>query len=134
MKKCILILSFIALLLIGGCGKDNSKDNPTICPEPDWTWARLVEAHPFLSAFPEFNGKISNVQYKDLGGLETVTFFDYSCEESVATTYYSALATAGFTSSEGSTIYRKKKDKTTYTFSGGYSGGNFALSFSADNN
>lgn len=131
MKKYILMLSCLAMLLLCGCSKDNSKGGETADPV---TWASLVADHPFLSAFPEFRGEIENVQYRDLGGLETVTFFDYNCSESVATTYYSSVASAGFTKSEGSEIYRKKGDKVTYAFSGGYSGGNFALSFSADNN
>lgn len=134
MKKCILMLSCAMMLLLCGCGKDDPKgkgDEPIIDPL-DWTWASLVKEYPFLSAFPEFRGEVENPQYRDLSGLKTVTFFDYKCAESVATTYYSSLAASGFTKSEGSDIYRKKSDKTVYTFTGGYSGGNFALSFSAD--
>lgn len=133
MKKFLLILSFAVTLLLGGCLKDDSKDDePVICPA-EWTWKALVEKYPFLSAFPEFHGGVNNPQYRDLSGLKTVTFFDYKCSESVATTYYSSLAASGFTSNEGSTIYRKKNGNTEYTFTGGYSGGNFALSFSAEN-
>lgn len=132
MKKCIFILSCAVALLLCGCGKDNSKGDEPVIEPAVWTWASLVKEYPFLSAFPEFRGSIDNAQYRDLGGLKTVTFFDYNCAESVATTYYSSLAASGFTKSEGSDIYRKKSDKTLYTFTGGYSGGNFALSFSAD--
>ncbi len=63
--------------------------------------------------------------------MKTVTFFDYKCEESVSTLYYAKFVPAGFSKSEGAQIYRKTVGNTAYTFSGGYSGGSFALSFSA---
>lgn len=134
MKKFILMFSCAAMLFLCGCGKESSENGGTEPDSKTWTWASLVKEHPFLSAFPEFKGDIENVQYRDLGGLETVTFFDYKCAESVSETYYSSLSSSGFAFNEGSTIYRKKNGNTTYSFSGGYSGGNFALSFSADNN
>ena len=132
MKKFIFMLSCAAMLILGGCSKDNSKGDEPIDPVVR-TWASLVKAYPFLGEFPEFKGEIENCQYRETGSsLKTVTFFDYTCSESVATTYYSSLAASGFTKSEGSEIYRKKKDGTTYIFTGSHSGGNFALSFSAD--
>lgn len=121
-------------MLLCSCGKDNAKgDGTEICIYPqNWTWSSLVKAYPFLSAFPEFHGDVENPQYRDLSGLETVTFFDYKCDESVATTYYATLASSGFAHNDDSTIYRKRDNGMLYTFTGGYSGGNFALSFSAD--
>ena len=87
----------------------------------------------FLRGFPVFEGEVENWQYKELGSdMKTVTFFDYKCEESVAKTYYAKFIPEGFTKSDGSEIYRKTVDKTIYTFSGSYSGGNFALSFSVE--
>ena len=133
MKKCILMLSCAVMLLVCGCAKDESKDGNVIDPVV-WTWKSLVTEHPFLAGFPEFQGDVENPVYRDLSGLETVAFFDYGCSEPVATTYYSSLAASGFTKSEGSEIYRKKSDGMSYTFSGSYSGGNFALSFSAEKN
>lgn len=133
MKKFIFMLCCTAMLFLGGCGKDNSKGDEPVIDPTEWTWASLVKAYPFLSAFPEFKGDIENCQYREIGStLKTVTFFDHNCSESVATTYYSSLSASGFTKSDGSDIYRKKKDNTTYIFTGSHSGGNFALSFSAD--
>ena len=134
MKKCILMLSCAVALLLCGCGKDDNKGDEPVIDPVEWTWTSLVKEYPFLSGFPEFHGDVENPQYRDLSGLKTVTFFDYKCSESVATTYYTSLSTAGFSNNEGTTTYRKKSGNTSYTFTGGYSGGNFALSFSAENN
>lgn len=134
MKKFIFALFFAAMTLVCGCGKDNgSGSEPVIDPVETISWDKLVKAYPFLEGFPVFDGEVENCQYKELGSdMKTVTFFDYSCSESLATTYYAKFVPAGFTKSEGSQIYRKTVDKTEYTFSGSYGGGNFALSFSVD--
>lgn len=129
MKKCIIWLSCLTMLLLCGCSKENSNTDK---PSDSITWASLVKKHPFMGAFPEFDGDIENCQYRDISGMQTITFFDYKCEESTATKYYSSLAEAGFTNTEGTNIYRKKADGTTYAFTGGYSAGNFALNFSAE--
>lgn len=131
MKKCIILLSCLAMLLLCGCSKEKTNVSEMNGAK---NWASLVEDYPFLSAFPEFRGDIENAQYHEFGSLKSVVFFDYNCEESVATTYYASLADSGFTKSEGGDIYRKKTDDTVYIFTGGYSAGNFALSFSADKN
>ena len=118
-----------------GCGKENGDDqNHVICPTDKVTWAALVEEYSFLEGFPVFDGEVENFQYKELMGMKTVTFFDYKCEESVATTYYAKFVTAGFTKSEGSEIYRKTVGELVYIFTGSYSAkdNNFALSFSVD--
>lgn len=132
MKKYIFALICAAMTLVCGCIKDNGSDNePVICPEDTIPWGALVKEYPFLRGFPVFEGEVENWQYKELGSdRKTVTFFDYKCEESVAKTYYAKFIPEGFTKSDGSEIYRKTVDKTIYTFSGSYSGGNFALSFS----
>ena len=134
MKKIIFALIFAAMTLVCGCGKDNgSGSEPVIDPVETISWDKLVKAYPFLEGFPVFDGEVENCQYKELGSdMKTVTFFDYSCSESVATTYYAKFVPAGFTKSDGSEIYRKTVGETIYTFTGGYSGGNFALSFSID--
>lgn len=133
MKKYIFALICAAMALVCSCDKENSGNEPVICPTDKITWASLVEAYPFLEGFPVFDGDVENWQYKELGSdMKTLTFFDFECAESVATTYYAKFIPAGFTKSEGSEIYRKTVDKTEYTFTGGWSGGNFALSFSVD--
>jgi len=135
MKRFILALSFAAMMLVCGCGKENGDDqNHVICPTDKVTWAALVEEYSFLEGFPVFDGEVENFQYKELMGMKTVTFFDYKCEESVATTYYAKFVTAGFTKSEGSEIYRKTVGELVYIFTGSYSAkdNNFALSFSVD--
>ena len=133
MKKYIFALICAAMALVCSCDKENSGNEPVICPTDKITWASLVKSCPFLEGFPVFDGDVENWQYKELGSdMKTLTFFDYECAESVATTYYSKFIPAGFTKSEGSEIYRKTVDKTEYTFTGGWSGGNFALSFSVD--
>lgn len=124
-----------ALALLCGCGKDGSGNNegPVIDPVEAADWASIVSAYPFLDGFPTFDGEVENCQYKELGGsMKTVTFFDYGCEESVATTYYAKFVPAGFTKSEGAEIYRMTTDDTIYIFTGSYGGGSFALSFSVD--
>ena len=133
MKKIIFALISATIMLVCGCGKDDSGNEPVICPTDTITWSSLVKAYPFLDGFPVFDGEVENWQYKELGrDMKTVTFFDYKCEESVATTYYAKFVPAGFSKSEGSEIYRKTVGETIYVFTGSYSGGNFALSFSVD--
>ena len=133
MKRNIFVLISATIMLVCGCGKENSGNEPGISQEDTMTWAALVKAYPFLDGFPVFDGEVENWQYKELGrDMKTVTFFDYKCEESVATTYYAKFVPAGFTKSDGSEIYRKTVGETIYVFTGSYSGGNFALSFSVD--
>ena len=114
------------------CGKEESGNNTVIDPVEKVTWATVVKAYPFLEGFPVFDGEVENYQYKELGSMKTLTFFDYKCDKSVSTTYYAKFIPAGFTKSEGSEIYRKTVDKKSYIFSGSYGGGNFGLSVSVD--
>ena len=118
------------MMLVCGCGKEGNK--PTIDPVEKVTWAAVVKAYPFLDGFPVFDGEVENCQYKEIGSMKTLTFFDYECDKSVSTTYYAKFIPAGFTKSEGSEIYRKTVDKKSYIFSGSYGGGSFGLSFSVD--
>ena len=119
-------------MMIFGCGKEKSGNKPPIDPVEKGTWATVVKAYPFMEGFPVFDGEVENCQYKELGSMKTLTFFDYKCDKSVSTTYYAKFIPAGFTKSEGSEIYRKTVDKKTYIFSGSYGGGSFGLSFSVD--
>ncbi len=114
------------------CGKEESGKKTVIDPTEKATWATIVKAYPFLDGFPIFDGEVENYQYKELGSMKTLTFFDYKCDKSVSTTYYAKFTPAGFTKSEGSEIYRKTINKTEYIFSGSYGGGSFGLSFSVD--
>ena len=130
MKK--LLLFICAAMMIFGCGKEKSGNKPPIDPVEKVTWATVVKAYPFLEGFPVFDGEVENCQYKELGSMKTLTFFDYKCDKSVSTTYYAKFIPAGFTKSEGSEIYRKTVDNKNYIFTGSYGGGNFGLSFSVD--
>lgn len=130
MKK--LFLFICATVMFFSCGKEESGDKPIIGPVPKATWAMVVKSYPFLDGFPVFDGEVENCQYKELGSMKTLTFFDYKCDKSVSTTYYAKFIPAGFTKSEGSEIYRKTADKKNYIFTGSYGGGSFALSFSVD--
>ena len=119
-------------MMIFSCGKEESGNETVIDPVEKVTWATVVKAYPFLEGFPVFDGEVENYQYKELGSMKTLTFFDYKCDKSVSTTYYAKFIPAGFTKSEGSEIYRKTVDKKSYIFSGSYGGGSFGLSFSVD--
>ena len=119
-------------MMIFSCGKEESGNKTVIDPVEKVTRATVVKAYPFLEGFPVFDGEVENWQYKELGSMKTLTFFDYNCDKSVSTTYYSKFIPAGFTKSEGSEIYRKTVDKKNYIFSGSYGGGSFGLSFSVD--
>lgn len=130
MKKYIFALVCAAMMLVCGCGKEGNKS--TIDPVEKVTWATVVKEYPFMDGFPVFDGEVENCQYKELGSMKTLTFFDYKCDKSVSTTYYAKFIPAGFTKSEGSEIYRKTVDKKNYIFSGSYGGGSFGLSFSVD--
>ena len=131
MKK--LLLFICAAMMIFSCGKEESGNKTVIDPvAKKETWATILKMHPFLDGFPVFDGEVENWQYKELGSMKTLTFFDYKCDKSVSTTYYAKFIPAGFTKSEGSEIYRKTVDKKIYVFSGSYGGGNFGLSFSVD--
>ena len=133
MKK--LLLFICAAMMIFSCGKEESGNKTEIDPvEPlgKATWATVFKAYPFLEGFPVFDGEVENWQYKEIGSMKTLIFFDYNCDKSVSTTYYNKFIPAGFTKSEGSHIYRKTVDKKNYIFSGSYGGGSFGLSFSVD--
>ncbi len=135
MKKFTFALMLATLVLLGGCKKEGSGNgDERIYPSAPTDWATVVEAYPFLAEFPVFDGEVENTKYVEFHGMETVTFFDYKCEESVATTYYAKFEPAGFTKSagEGSQIYRKTVGDKDYAFSGSYDGGSFALNFSVD--
>ena len=131
MKK--LLLFICAAMMIFSCGKEESGNKTVIDPvAKKETWTTVVKMYPFLEGFPVFDGEVENWQYKELGSMKTLTFFDYNCDKSVSTTYYAKFIPAGFTKSEGSEIYRKTVDKKNYIFTGSYGGGNFGLSFSVD--
>lgn len=131
MKK--LLLFICAAMMIFSCGKEESGNKTVIDPvAKKETWATILKTYPFLDGFPVFDGEVENWQYKELGSMKTLTFFDYKCDKSVSTTYYAKFIPAGFTKSEGSEIYRKTADKKNYIFSGSYGGGSFGLSFSVD--
>ena len=127
-----LLLFICAAMMIFSCGKEESGNKTVIDPVEKVTWPTVVKAYPFLEGFPVFDGEVENWQYKELGSMKTLTFFDYKCDKSVSTTYYSNFIPAGFTKSEGSEIYRKTVDKKNYIFTGSYGGGSFGLSFSVD--
>ena len=131
MKK--LLLFICAAMMIFSCGKEESGNKTVIDPvAKKETWAKILKMYPFLDGFPVFDGEVENWQYKELGSMKTLTFFDYKCDKSVSTTYYAKFIPAGFTKSEGSEMYRKTADKKNYIFTGSYGGGSFALSFSVD--
>ena len=131
MKK--LLLFICAAMIVFSCGKEESGNKTVIDPvAKKVTWNTILGMYPFLDGFPVFDGEVENWQYKELGSMKTLTFFDYNCDKSVSTTYYSKFIPAGFTKSEGSEIYRKTADKKNYIFSGSYGGGSFGLSFSVD--
>ena len=127
-----LLLFICAAMMIFSCGKEESGNKTVIDPVEKVTWPTVVKAYPFLEGFPVFDGEVENCQYKELGSMKTLTFFDYKCDKSVSTTYYAKFIPAGFTKPEGSEIYRKTVDKKNYIFSGSYGGGSFGLSFSVD--
>lgn len=127
-----LLLFICAAMMIFSCGKEESGNKTVIDPVEKVTWPTVVKAYPFLEGFPVFDGEVENWQYKELGSMKTLTFFDYKYDKSVSTTYYSNFIPAGFTKSEGSEIYRKTVDNKNYIFTGSYGGGNFGLSFSVD--
>ena len=119
-------------MMIFSCGKEESGNKTVIDPVEKVTWPTVVKAYPFLEGFPVFDGEVENCQYKELGSMKALTFFDYKCDKSVSTTYYAKFIPAGFTKTEGAEIYRKTADKKNYIFSGSYGGGSFGLSFSVD--
>ena len=127
-----LLLFICAAMMIFSCGKEESGNKTVIDPVEKVTWPTVVKAYPFLEGFPVFDGEVENCQYKELGSMKALTFFDYKCDKSVSTTYYAKFIPAGFTKTEGSEIYRKTLDKKNYIFSGSYGGGSFGLSFSVD--
>lgn len=127
MKKFFIAICLVALAGLFACNKDNGTDNPEINDKV--TWESLVKQYPFLGNFPKFDGEIEMHQHSLNRGVECVQFFDYKCEQSVASTYYAKLVSAGFEKNENADIYTKEADGKEYVFTGGYAGGNFALSF-----
>lgn len=132
MKKVMfaLLCALSALIIFAGCSKD---DENGITPlDNKMTWTTLVKTYPFLSEFPSFDGEIENVVHTNYGKLESVAFFDYKCDKSVADTYLKKFASTDFVKSEGGDIYRKKVDGKTYIFTCSYAAGSFGLNFSLD--
>jgi len=125
--KAALLCALAVLFVFAGCNKDNKDDER---PLGNKTWTELVKEYSFLSEFPTFDGEIENVHYDKRSGLESVAFFDYKCDKSVADNYFKKFASTDFEKSEHADIYTKKKDSKTYTFTGGYAAGSFALTFS----
>ena len=78
MKK--LLLFICAAMMIFSCGKEESGNKPSIDTVDKVTWATVVKAYPFLEGFPVFDGEVENWQYKEIGSMKTLTFFDYKCE------------------------------------------------------
>lgn len=133
MKKIFYAAFCTTLLLLTGCDKNESEKGPgkgDLDYPGKTSWKALVKKHPFLSEFPAFQGEIENHHYTEIMGSESVVFFDYSCEPSVATIYYDKINSAGFIKIEEADIWNKTVSGKEYTFSGGYAGGSFALSFS----
>ncbi len=132
MKKFVFAFALVAMFLLSGCDKKGNNSDTTL---DKTTWKSLVATYPFLEEFPVFEGEIENCQYRELGSdMKTVTFFDYKCEESVATSYYAKFASNEWSKTDGSYIYRKTTEKYVFMFTGSYSAGNFALSFAVDVN
>lgn len=128
MQKILFgFLGFVAIIFYGCKNPAVDVDNPL----EKVTWEQLVKEHPFMEGFPKFDGDIEGYVYKETMGLESVVFFDYKCDESVATMYYDKLLKAGFTT-EGYDMYKKRTDIYNYDFIGGYAAGNFALSFNCE--
>ena len=67
-------------MMIFSCGKEESGNKPSINHEDKVTWATVVKEYPFLDGFPVFDGEVENWQYKELGSMKTLTFFDYKCD------------------------------------------------------
>ena len=109
MKRITLALlcALSALFIFAGCGKDNKDDQH---PLGNKTWTELVKEYSFLSEFPAFDGEIENVVHNNTMGLESVAFFDYKCDQSVADNYLKKFASTDFHNSEYADIYKKKKD------------------------
>ncbi|MCM1515725.1 MAG: hypothetical protein NC080_04810 [Paraprevotella sp.] len=130
-KSIFAAICCVVLFSVASCKKDGKDkgQNPTICPTVV-TWESLVADYPFLSNFPKFDGEIEMPQHSANGPLESVVFFDYKCEQSVSTVYYGKLSDAGFEKNPNADIYTKVLDGNEYIFTGGYSAGSFALSFS----
>lgn len=120
-------------MMIFSCGKEEPGNKTVIDPvAKKETWAKILKMYPFLDGFPVFDGEVENWQYKELGSMKTLTFFDNDCDKSVSTTYYAKFIPAGFTKDKSSEMYRKTVDKKNYIFTGSYGGGNFGLHFSVD--
>lgn len=135
MKKMMTgVMCLVMSLLLCSCGDDEPKENVDDgSVTAKTTWADLVKKYPFLSAFPTFDGEIENCQYSQLSSLESVVFFDYDCESSVADTYCAKFTSdGGWKQSGDDWIYRYTSDEGVYTFSGSFGGGSFGLSFSFD--
>ena len=64
-------------MMIFSCGKEESGNKPSINHVDKVTWATVVKEYPFLDGFPVFDGEVENWQYKELGSMKTLTFFDY---------------------------------------------------------
>lgn len=125
--KLALLCALSVLFVFAGCNKGNKDDDH---PLGNKTWTELVKEYPFLGEFPDFDGEIENVHYDKRSGLESVAFFDYKCDKSVADNYLRKFASTDFEKAEFGDSYSKTKDGKTYTFAGGYAAGNFALTFS----
>lgn len=126
--SCVIALSFLSV----GCSKDDDEDGDgDVEVTTGMTWEKLVEKYPFMGNFPKYEGDIELHQYNKTFGLESVAFFDYKCDASMATEYYAKLASENFfvnPNAEG--IYTKTVNDYELIFTGSHAAGNFGMVFS----
>lgn len=133
MKKYISALLCAALVAVCSCSKSDPKEEQVAS---DWDTI-VLKWDPTLSIFPEYDGDVEDFGYSkgsyanDFGSVsvETSSFSDYDCAESMATKYYAKFEPAGFTKDADEYSYQKTEGDITYVFTGSYSDGTFSLKF-----
>ncbi len=97
-------------------------------------WADVEKQYPMLQDFPAYEYEMENVQYSNISGLESVTYFDYKCEKSCYDNYKKAIESSKFTGNDygPSAKYSLKKDGVTLGITMSYSGSSFSCQYSKD--
>ncbi len=130
-KQCLTLC--LCALAMAAC---NSKTGGTDVDNVNKAqkWAAVVKQYPMLSDFPAYEYEMENVQYSNIQGLESVTFFDYKCEKSCYDNYVKTIESSEFTGNDYGTNanYSLDKDGATLRITMSYSGGSFSCQYSKD--
>lgn len=131
MKKLFAItVALMSLMSVIACNKaiDDNNGNPGDILNNS-SWSKAVEAHPFLSNFPEFAYDF-NGTYTETPGGESYVIAAWNMEKDVADEYKNKLKASGFSGDSDNAIFKKSSDDKIYTCGVSYGGKMIGITYS----